>query len=195
MSAFHETDITENEIEGPWKQNDMNVQRSVLIIIMLMIISLRHFLPADETANNEFSVLDPTQSALMDIVLQIDSHMELLTDAEMKATPDQEQLITMVLDKLEMAKIICFYQQEMLKTLTEGGISRNYRQPYVERIKENLIFETAQLQLSFETIESIRPVINDQQVTEIMKESQRTVESTILLLIDARKQLESLNRS
>jgi hypothetical protein len=94
-----------------------------------------------------------------------------------------------------MTKIICFYQQEMLKTLIDGGISTDYRQTYVERIKENLIFETAQLQPGFETIESIRPVMNDQQVLEIMKESQRTVESAILLLMDARKQLESLNGS
>ena len=160
-----------------------------------MIISLRHFLPVDETANNEFSLLAPTQSALIDIVLQIDSHMELLIEAEMKAPPDQEQLITIVLDKLEMTKIVCFYQQEMLKTLIDGGISPDYRQTFVERIKENLAFDTAQLQPGFETIESIRPIINDQQVSETMKESQRTVESVIQLLIDARIQLESLSGS
>jgi hypothetical protein len=162
---------------------------------MLIIIGLRHFLPADEIANNKFSSLAPTQSALMDILLQIDSCMELLIVAEMKAPPDQDLLISVVLDKLELAKIICFYQQEMLKTLIDGGISLDYRQTYVERIKENLIFVTAQLQPGFVTIESIRPVMNDQQVSEIMKESQRTLENAILLLIDARKQLESLNGS
>lgn len=167
----------------------MNVRRTIFIVILLVLIATRHYLLSDETKKTGFNSLVSTISSLSDLHLKIESHMKQLIVAEMKAPPDQDYLIMMVVDKLEMIKMICVYNQRMLETIVDGGVTAAYRKTYIGQVKENLIFEIARIKGNMGRIESIYPMIKDKKVSKILKEFQQIGQGLIRLFEDTEKRL------
>ena len=162
----------------------MNVKRTIFVVILLVLIGARHFLLPDEKEKTGIESLAPILSSLSDIHLKIESNMKQLIDHEMKAPPDQDYLIMMVIDKLEMINLSCFYNREMLETLVSGGVTANYRPAYMEKLKNNMTFEIAWIGNSMERITSIHPMIKEKKVLDTIMEFQEIGQKLIRLFED-----------
>lgn len=167
----------------------MNIKRSILIVILLVLIGVRHFTPSDEKEEIGFKSLAPIISSLSDIHIKIESLMKHLIDSEIKAPPDQDYLIMMIVDKLEMIKLICFYNHDMLETLVDGDVTAEYRPAYLSKLKNNMIFEIARIKNNMERITSIYPLIKEKEVSDTIKESQQIGQALIQLFEDTAKRL------
>ena len=173
----------------------MNIKRAILIVILLVLIGLRHFLLPDEMEEIGFKSIAPTLSSLSDIHIKIETLIKHLIDSEMKAPPDQDYLISMIIDKLEMMNLICFYNREMLETLIYGGATAKYRPAYIDKLKNNMKFEITRMEINMEKITSIYPLIIEKEVSDTIKESQQIGQTLIRLFEDTEKRLSKLTRS
>jgi len=173
----------------------MNIKRSILIIILLVLIGVRHFTPSDEKEEIEFKSFAPIISSLSNIHIKIESLTKHLIDSEIKAPPDQDYLIMMIIDKLEMIKLICFYNRAMLETLVDGDVSAKYRPAYLSKLKTNIIYEMVRIENNIEKITSIYPLIKEKEVSDTIKKSQQVGQTLIQLFEDTVKRLSKLIRS
>ena len=173
----------------------MNIKRAILIVILLVLIGLRHFLLPDEMEEIGFKSIAPTLSSLSDIHIKIETLIKHLIDSEMKAPPDQDYLISMIIDKLEMMNLICFYNREMLETLVDGDVTAKYRPVYLSKLKNNIIYEMARIENNMEKITSIYPLIKEKEVSDTIKKSQQIGQTLIQLFEDTVMRLSKLIRS
>ncbi len=170
----------------------MNIKRTLLIGILLALIGVRHFILTDEKENTGIESLAPALSALLDIHLKTESRIKQLIDDEMKAPPDQDYLIRMVIDKLEMINLSCFYNHEMIETLVSDGLNSKYRPAYMEKLKNNMRFEIAWIQNNMERITSIHPMIKEEKVLNTIMESQELGQTLIGLFRDTAERIDKL---
>ncbi len=168
----------------------MNLKRATLIVILLTVIGLRHSLEPDQGEKITVDALAPAIASLSDIHLETDALMRELIDHEMKAPPDQDYLITMVIDALEKINLSCFYHREMLDTLVSGGITAEYRLTYTAKLKNNMRVEIAWIQSSMERITSIHPMIREKPVLDAIRKSQEIAKRVIRLFEDTTRQMD-----
>ena len=168
----------------------MNLKRTTLIVILLAVIGLRHSLQSDQKEKTAVETLAPAIASLSDIHLKMDALMRKLIDHEMKAPPDQDYLITMMIDALEKINRSCFYHREMLDTLVSGGITAEYRSAYMEKLKNNMLVEIAWIQNSMERITSIHPMIREKTVLDAIRDSQEIAKRLMRLFEDTARQMD-----
>jgi hypothetical protein len=169
----------------------MNWKRAFLFLLLLLVIAFRHI--SFSTNETRINNLEPVMTALLEIDIALEDIMKRLVDFEMTASPDQDYLIIMANDNIELIKLICFYNAQLLSHLKNGAIKDAHLKTYIRGVRNNLEFEKVRLQNNLDRIDSVYPVIRDRAVLETIDEAKASAQS-ILELFDKSIRILEANR-
>jgi len=146
----------------------MSRKKTLLFVILLFLIGLRHFLPPKDEAPSE--ELQPIATSLFEVNRQLEDIMKNLTRLQTTSDPAQENFMIMVNDKIEIIRLISYYIAEDLAAVINGSIKKTHLPDFSKRLRGDLSFEKARIGAALERIVSIQPLISDRKVTALFKQ-------------------------
>jgi len=152
----------------------MHWKKTLLFILLLLLIGLRHFLPQTEQMSTD--ELQPIVTSLYEVDRQLEDVMKDLIALQTAADPGQEDLMIMINDKIEIIRLLCNFMAEDLAAVCNAINKPAHLADYSQRLCRDLSFERARIGTALERIVSIRPLVSDQKVAEIVKQSLMSVD-------------------
>ena len=146
----------------------MSRKKTLLFIILLFLIGLRHFLPLKDAVPSE--ELQPIVTSLFEVNRQLEDIMKNLIRLQMTADPAQENFMIMINDKIEIIRLVSYYIAEDLAAVINGSIKKTHLPDFSQRLRGDLSFEKARIGAALESIVSIQPLISDRKVTALFKQ-------------------------
>jgi hypothetical protein len=167
----------------------MNGKRALFFLMLLLLIVFRHVSFSDN--DTRFNDLKPVLSALFEIDIALEDVMKRLVDFEMAAPPDQDYLIIMANDNIELIKLICEYNAQLLSHLMNGAIKEAYLLEYVHGVRNNLEFEKVRIQNNLDRIDSVYPIVRDNAALETIDGAKDAAQSILRLFNESMQILET----
>lgn len=146
----------------------MRWKKTLLFIILLLLIGLRHFLPLQSGLPSD--ELKPIVTSLFEVNRQLEDITKKLVALQATAVPAQENLMIMVNDNIEIIRLICYYIAEDLAAVVNGSIKKGHLPGFSQRLSRNLSFEKARIDAALEKILSIQPLVSDRNAAEMVKQ-------------------------